>query len=535
MGSLVAARRLLAELDKAEELEVRRVDPLAKQLAALIDERGAPLSGYELEAWLGEHRLVEDLYVGAAELDEAVRRHFPAAFAPKAARDDVLERAICEARDELEPHQIYADWLQERGDPLGELIALAGAGDEGGFERQLKLKQGYFLGVPAGDALPEHVELGWHHGLLRSLRGPAHWGVEAWSRVLAGEACRLLERLALCFDGDPGETLGAEVLAAVAEQAPDSLRAVRLEHPRDLRLPEPLLARGELREIDIFGGTLHLPEAWPAGLERLSLRADLPLGYYSSPPPIPSCAHLRSLELDDTCLVGEQLHALESLTLHLHSVRSRTGGVSAWLATLELPRLTRLELVGSAMSIEELQQVLCLPLASKLEHLGLRRVSLDDDIMQLLAGERGKLPALQTLEVSDNELTLAGLEAASRLAPKVISAGQRVAGAHRAEVLRGFGFMVADLADAILAPERWCEASLDGDLRHARFDDDELGETLELYVSHDLQRFGCSCGSPRQPCHHVVALARFAEANALPQRDASEIEARVPRGVRTLD
>lgn len=40
------------------------------------------------------------------------------------ARDLDLETRIAEDTDALEPYLVYADWLQERGDPRGELITI---------------------------------------------------------------------------------------------------------------------------------------------------------------------------------------------------------------------------------------------------------------------------------------------------------------------------------------------------------------------------------------------------------------------------
>jgi uncharacterized protein (TIGR02996 family) len=40
------------------------------------------------------------------------------------ARDAGLEARIAEDTDALEPYLVYADWLQERGDPRGELITI---------------------------------------------------------------------------------------------------------------------------------------------------------------------------------------------------------------------------------------------------------------------------------------------------------------------------------------------------------------------------------------------------------------------------
>lgn len=54
--------------------------------------------------------------------------------ADRALGEEMLE-AIFRAPDDLEPRLIYADWLQERGDPRGELIALQCAGPGGSRDR----------------------------------------------------------------------------------------------------------------------------------------------------------------------------------------------------------------------------------------------------------------------------------------------------------------------------------------------------------------------------------------------------------------
>jgi len=48
----------------------------------------------------------------------------PAPSTAVALRDAALEAALLDARDTPAPYLVYGDWLQERGDPRGELIAL---------------------------------------------------------------------------------------------------------------------------------------------------------------------------------------------------------------------------------------------------------------------------------------------------------------------------------------------------------------------------------------------------------------------------
>ena len=114
---VVLARRLVDELVRDEQLEVRRASALAAELAAYVETLARAPSGIELEDWLGEHKQVEELYASRAVSSEALSdRYFrpppPAGGAlPLASQPDLQERQL---RETLEPHAylVYADWLQ---------------------------------------------------------------------------------------------------------------------------------------------------------------------------------------------------------------------------------------------------------------------------------------------------------------------------------------------------------------------------------------------------------------------------------------
>jgi uncharacterized Zn finger protein len=79
-------------------------------------------------------------------------------------------------------------------------------------------------------------------------------------------------------------------------------------------------------------------------------------------------------------------------------------------------------------------------------------------------------------------------------------------------------------AQEIVDSDAWRERGVDGDLRWARY---RGGDEYELFVSADLERYGCTCPSGIQPCKHVVALALVAERSRLPEAPAAGIEDRV--------
>lgn len=80
----------------------------------------------------------------------------PVAAAAPAARDPELEAAIRADRDDPGPYEVYADWLQSQGNPLGELIMLQRALDKkpnaarGKRARQLVAQ----LGLPTRSSPP---------------------------------------------------------------------------------------------------------------------------------------------------------------------------------------------------------------------------------------------------------------------------------------------------------------------------------------------------------------------------------------------
>lgn len=55
---------------------------------------------------------------------EPRREPAPPSPPPVVARDEALEATIARDPDALEPYLVYADWLQAKGDPRGDLIAL---------------------------------------------------------------------------------------------------------------------------------------------------------------------------------------------------------------------------------------------------------------------------------------------------------------------------------------------------------------------------------------------------------------------------
>lgn len=95
---------------------------------------------------------------------------------PNDPRDDQMERAIIDDPDDAHRWSVYADWLQERGAPLGERMADCRAADDrrwlgplAGYEARGELQVGWEHGVPARAVLRTLSPTGWQDGWERPL------------------------------------------------------------------------------------------------------------------------------------------------------------------------------------------------------------------------------------------------------------------------------------------------------------------------------------------------------------------------------
>jgi uncharacterized protein (TIGR02996 family) len=501
MDLLGGARKLVGELVKGEQIEVRRAEIVGRDLAQWIESRGHAPSGDELEIWLGDHAQVTELYAPTSLLDELVERHLTPPAIVAISDDDVRHPELeAQLADEVEPYAIYADFLQERGDPLGEWIALGILADKGGeddiarFENYRKRHEVRLLGG-LGTRL-SGVTLEWRFGMVRAIAQIGE--MRAWEELLALRICSVLRAITVL--GSPR----GELATTIAQKAAPTLRAVTIQHAYNEDLT-PLFAR-ELRELTVTGLYSTLRGGFPKTLERLVWQVD-------------TTAIANRLQLD-----------VEELRIELHADAARV------LRLLDLPYLERLELEIDKLPLRDLPTligeiqapvthlVLCagrldpatfaaiaaLPIASRITKLGLPSLELTDEMIAAMAP--GGFANLTEIDVSFNELTRTGLAHAKRFATTVISTRQHKRGSGMEQRTRRFAGSRLQAAELIADPKHWKRSGFDGDLRWGRYS----GEAdYELYISKDLSRFACSCPSSIQPCKHVVALALVDERTPL--------------------
>ncbi len=517
MDRNVGVRKLIADLVKDEQIEVRRSEIIARDLAQWCDSTGRAPSGDELEAWLGKHAQVLELYAGTKLLDELIERYLcpPPVKVYVEAEHPELEAHLHDGPDVPEPYMVYADWLQEQSDVRGELIALGVAattmaGTKGGFEATGRFES----------YLKEHderlfgkltrqlwglIDLTWKYGLVRSIEEVGETSATAglWDELLGLRVCRLVQSIAF------NQPLGLGVEEAVAAAAPTLKHLkIRVRH----RVPSLLMAR-PLRSLSLSGGSVALrADSLPDTLDKLELAvadidsvdASLALGVrelhlWTNPKLARFASRLR-------------LPRVERLRIELGDEDFDIGKM---LESLALPLVTHLTIANGRIDKDEIVTLTRLPWTRQITSLALTGVELSDDSLQMLVDSHA-LPSLRELDLSSNELTAAALARAHALAETVIDGRQHEPGtaANRgmyqwAGARRGVGE---------IDENGWQQVGRDGEILWARY---RGSADYELFVSStDNARFGCTCPSRYQPCKHVVALALLAQRTEIPQQTA---------------
>jgi uncharacterized protein (TIGR02996 family) len=79
-----------------------------------------------------------------------------------------FEAAIAASPDDEAAYLVYADWLQQRGDPRGELIVLQHRGQDDAARGLLQRHAEHFYGGLS--ARPSLLDVTWHLGFFRACR-----------------------------------------------------------------------------------------------------------------------------------------------------------------------------------------------------------------------------------------------------------------------------------------------------------------------------------------------------------------------------
>jgi uncharacterized protein (TIGR02996 family) len=301
--------------------------------------------------------------------------------------DHAALEAQCRASPEAPgPWLVYADWLQERGEPLGEAAGLALNGDVEAAKALLRSSFAEFHPTADDEEVDDdsddfvdndaHIELHLRHGFIAGVT--LNVGFDASSaempalikRVLSSPACRFVDDI----------QLGLVTAEGYANTWENALRAIcATPHARWLRALRLNAYTTEDCELSwVPYGDLSAAWASLPALELLHIRAGL------------------DGQLGDLALPNLRTFIFESGGLRRNVITSLLAQPRARLTHLEL--WTGTAHYGAELGLEDIQPILDGKLPG-LTHLGIVNSELSDVIIPALATSR-ILPRLESLDLS---------------------------------------------------------------------------------------------------------------------------------------
>lgn len=301
------------------------------------------------------------------------------------AREPQLEQQLHANPDDVESSLIYGDWLQARGDPRGQLIALCQALARASVEdrAELQARNDEFVAAHAGHLfgplrqVARDLDLRWRCGLIDA----AFIGPLAWSRLTGGSAEVLAALLRL-----PIAACMTKLTLASSLLGRTDLERLLINSPVVANLRE--LELGDVVRGPISSDTSLLPRLWPhlQQLRRLAL--------FEQRPP------LRSLYSS----------TLEHLELHLQGLpqagrhHGLPDGLQGPFVAGRLPRLRILTLEfvdGNDVDPNAFTDLLALPDVQGIRQLELRFPNhvIPHDLVETFAAIP-KLGSLERLDLS---------------------------------------------------------------------------------------------------------------------------------------
>lgn len=384
-----------------------------------------PLKNEELTT---EDAMVEALAsAGTAERRELVPAPPPVATHPE------LEKAIAEDPADLARWQVYADFLQERGDPRGELIALevkAASGDLGAASAAGRLfgkHEDRFVG-PMGD-YDEQLALSWRMGFVETARLSLTYddreqgisGVELVRTLLSHPSAMFLKELTLGTFDFEGENDYSEMLELLSDRPRPALRKLFVGDTQPDEQEISWTRAGDLSPLS---------EVAP-NLASLKVRAgSMTLGGLELP-------RLKELVLETGGLSKASFQSvsdadwpeLESLEIWFGSdsygAECKVGDLEALLTGKRLPRLKRLGLRNAEFGDDLASALAGSKLLGQIEELDLSMGILTDKGAQAIAADAPRFAHLKKLVVDRCFLTEAGVAQLSSLGPALSAADQR--------------------------------------------------------------------------------------------------------------
>lgn len=431
-----------------------------------------------------------------------------------------LETEILARPDDDEPYLVYADWLQQRSDPRGELITLHarltnepdGPGRRAllAAERALyEAHEGYLMPSLLGRLVdqpkrktdkPLHrCEAEWHLGFLRAVRIARKADsqptlLEVVSELATHPSARFLRGVAI----GTSEKEKADLNALVAPLAASSWPLLEELTLGDFGPNELDIAASSIGSTDSLFGKLPT-------LKRLVLRGWLRFDRQLKHAGLRSLSVVAENPTQKTFanLASAKLPALEELTLSAAEIELSAASLERLFKRDDLPMLRRLRIENAIDGERLIHAMTGGPLFAQLRVVELPGLVLREPTEALK--KRFSEAVLSKLELSNAKTQAAG----------------NAPGALRAvDVLRRAPDQESIVAARKIArPAAWMTLGRTPDLVWGEYE----GRThYEVYARWDGADSGCSCESRKAPCKHVLALLLIATTDhPIPERPVS--------------
>ena len=436
-----------------------------------------------------------------------------------------LEEEILRRPDDAGTYLVYADWLQARGDPRGELITVQHQLAQAPDSRALRQAEATLLGghgeylVPpllAGmlaqprrktDPEGSRSEVTWRLGFFDAVRvarrSPQQPEVPAVvAELLRHPSAHFLRGLTIGPLGKLDEYDYRPTVEALAAAAPRRLEELILADFTAEHVALPFSTLGEvsallralpaLRRLTLRGGSLRFETA----LEHPGLRV-LTV----------TTAELAVRTAGRLCRAC--LPELERLELDCPSLKLPERDLAVLLTAKDLPKLRWLSLRQTLGTAGPLQALLESGLLAQLDGLDLSEGDLTDSSVDLLLRHAEGLKRLKVLDLSANRLSPAAaarlaslcaeVKAQPRLLRNPVTEAQVIASAPDARS--------ATSARSIAHVGDWLLLFRDGDRVWGEY---EGSDHYEVFADMGTLRAGCTCPSPKDPCKHALALLLIA-------------------------
>jgi uncharacterized protein (TIGR02996 family) len=349
-------------------------------------------------------------------------------------RNPDLEQPILDDPYDRNAYLYVADWLQQHGDPRGELIALEVQAEK---DRAITTAANEFFTAHfdqfVGPLAEYHQDFSWRFGFIHRLRLTAN-RAKAYQLVRAHDSGAFIAELVVrpTHLADPDLEQLVELLV---KDPPPTLRRLQLGADRDPEQTQNWFFSGtdvsrlwarlpRLRHLTVDGGQFYVGDFAFDELEVAELRTG---GLQSQN--ARAIARARMPKLRTLVVGGDHNNSTETLWLRGGRVTvSRCDGTCSDIAPLfartDLPALRRLSITNCLFTDDVCAALAAAPLAAQLEVLDLSWGCMTDEGARRLGAAAAAFPKLELLDVSRNYLSRTGLAALRNVARTVRASHQ---------------------------------------------------------------------------------------------------------------